>query len=259
MSPKNKSSNKPSNKFSNILLVPSIKELKELGKSQRRDFIYRFIDNLAYYPAKLLLYTHLTANQVTVIWIIGQIIAALFVASGDYLTMVFALLAFQAFFVIDCSDGIIARYKKQFTLNGIYLDYLGHYITNPLLLICLGIGAARAYQEIAYLFMGVLAALLFLFNKAITLNPLWFSQPEQREKVEQTYCRSQLSKQPTGIYLIFALFRLEYLFNLMFWGVLLGYAHYTLIVYTFFFFLESLRKIFTQLVNNNIFEINKLK
>lgn len=231
--------------------VPTIKELKELGKSRRRDFLYRFIDNLAYYPAKLLLYTNLTANQVTVIWIVGQIIAALLMASGDYLTMVLALLAFHGFFIIDCSDGIIARYKKQFTLNGIYLDYLGHYITNPLLLICLGIGAARMQQDSIYLFIGILAAILFLFNKAITLNPLWFSNQSQREKVEQVYGHSQLSKQPTLIYSLFAIFRLEYLFNLMFWGVVFGYAHYTLIVYTFFFFLESLRKSTAQLVNNN--------
>lgn len=230
--------------------VPKIKELRELAKHTRRDFIYSFIDYLAYYPAKLFLYTPLTANQITIIWIFAQVIAALFLASGNNLTMLIALVIFQLMFILDCSDGIVARYLKQFSLNGVYLDCLGHYITNPLLLICYGIGVFRIQHQWVYFFLGILAALFFLLNKAITLNPNWYKDNTQKEKIECSYEGSLLQNQRKSIYFVFAFFRLEYLFNLMFWGTLFGYLHYTLIIYCLFFFIELIRKIISQFIHN---------
>lgn len=228
----------------------TIKELRKLSKTKRRDLVYSFVDYLAYFPAWLFLHTPLTANQVTVIWIIGQIVSALFVAKGTWLSMLMGVTAFQLFFILDCSDGIVARYKKQFSLNGIYLDYLGHYIANPLLLICLGIGAFRNTGDILPVLLGIFAALLFLLNKATTLNPLWYSNKEQQHLIESSFEKSLLKNQNTLLYSIFALFRLEYIFNLMFFGALLGLHYYILIIYTLFFFLEFMRKAATQFKNN---------
>ena len=228
----------------------TVKELRELSKRKRRDFIYSFMDYLAYYPAWLFLHTPLTANQVTLIWIIGQLISALFVAKGTWLSMFLGVTAFQLFFILDCSDGIIARYKKQFSLNGIYFDYLGHYIANPLLLICFGIGTFRITGKILPLLLGILAALLFLLNKATTLNPLWYSDKAQQHLVEASFEKSLLKNQRTLLYSVFAFFRLEYLFNLMFWGALWGLHYYVLGIYTLFFLLELIRKIAAQLNSN---------
>ncbi|HLC51895.1 MAG TPA: hypothetical protein VJI98_01475, partial [Candidatus Nanoarchaeia archaeon] len=50
---------------------------------------------------------------------------------------------------------------------------------------------------------------------------------------------------------IFAVFRLEYLFNIMFWGTLFGLANYVIAVYTVLFILELGRKILMQFVKNN--------
>ena len=194
----------------------TIKELRKISKTKRRDFIYSFMDYLAYYPAWLFLHTPLTANQVTIIWIIGQIASALFVAKGTWLSMLIGVTIFQLFFILDCSDGIIARYKKQFSLNGIYFDYLGHYIANPLLLICFGIGTFRITGKILPLLLGIFAALLFLLNKATTLNPLWYSDKAQQHLVEVSFEKSLLKNQRTLLYSVFAFFRLEYMFNLMF-------------------------------------------
>ena len=196
----------------------TIKELRKISKTKRRDFIYSFMDYLAYYPAWLFLHTPLTANQVTIIWIIGQIASALFVAKGTWLSMLIGVTIFQLFFILDCSDGIIARYKKQFSLNGIYFDYLGHYIANPLLLICFGIGTFRITGKILPLLLGIFAALLFLLNKATTLNPLWYSDKAQQHLVEVSFEKSLLKNQRTLLYSVFAFFRLEYMFNLMFFN-----------------------------------------
>lgn len=230
--------------------TPTIKELREKTSSKRRGYVYNVIDYLAYYPAKLFLYTPITPNQITLLWIVIQIISALFLISGEYIITLVALLIFQSMFILDCSDGIVARYKKQYSLNGIYLDHLGHYIADPLLLICFSMGVFNQYQSPIYLLFGLIAAISFLLNKAITLNPAWYGEKAQKLKIERSIGKSLLKNQNSILYTIFELFRLEYLFNLMFWGVLLGYANYTLIIYSVFFFLELLRNISIQLINN---------
>jgi len=230
--------------------TPTIRELREKTKSKRKDIFYSVADYLSYYPAKLFLYTSITANQITLIWIIGQIVSALFLTSGNYLTMVSALLVFQAFFILDCTDGIVARYRQKFTINGIYLDMLGHYLANTILLISFGIGVAKTSGNVIYIFIGFAAAAAFLLNKAITLNPLWYGNEEQQNRIKSSYGKSQLQNQKKAVYFVFAIFRLEYMFNVMFWGILFGYAEYTLILYAILFFLEFLRKLFSQLKHN---------
>jgi phosphatidylglycerophosphate synthase len=231
-------------------MTPTIQELREKTQAKREDFIYQWMDWLAYYPAQLLINLPITANQITIAWIIGEIIAALFLLTGNYITMVIAVLAFQILFILDCTDGIIARYRKEFSLNGVYLDYLGHYICNPLLLICYGIGVSIAQDNLLFVLAGLIAALTFLLNKAISINPAWYSNPEQRTKVEATLKKSILKNQTGILYAIFAFMRLEYFFNFMFWGTLLGYAHIVILIYALFFTLELLRKIVTQFLHN---------
>ena len=229
----------------------TIKELRAVTQSKRRDFIYSLMDYLGYYPAKILIETKITANQITILWIVGQVISSLFVMYGTYWSMLLGVVSFQLFFILDCTDGIVARYKKQFSLNGVYLDYLGHYINNPLLLISLGIGVFRMNGDVYAVFIGILAALFFLLNKATTLNLLWYSDKDHRVLIETSFEKSLLKNQRTLLYSIFAFFRLEYIFNFMFFGVLSGYAYYVLIVYTIFFFLELVRKISMQLLSNH--------
>ena len=230
--------------------MPTIKEIKSLGGKKRRDFFYQISDYLACYPAKLFLATPLTPNQITILWIVVQVIASLFLVSGKKWIMVISLLVFQAMFIIDCTDGIVARYKKKLSLNGVYLDILGHYLANSVLLICYGIGAARYYENFTYALLGILAALTFLLNKSITLNPVWY--PKNQQKVIYDCSKSSmLLNEKKWLYYIFAVFRLEYLFNIMFWGTLFGLANYVIAVYTVLFILELGRKILMQFVKNN--------
>jgi hypothetical protein len=119
-----------------------------------------------------------------------------------------------------------------------------------LLLICYGIGVSIAQDNLLFVLAGLIAALTFLLNKAISINPAWYSNPEQRTKVEATLKKSILKNQTGILYAIFAFMRLEYFFNFMFWGTLLGYAHIVILIYALFFTLELLRKIVTQFLHN---------
>ncbi len=233
--------------------IPTIGQLRKRTKSKRRGLIYPVVDYLAYYPARLFLYINLTPNQITVLWILVQIVSAFFLLAGDYIITLVALLVFQSMFIIDCADGIVARYKNQFSLNGVYLDRLGHYVADPFLLVCFGLGLYNSTGNLLFIMLGIVSAVAFLLNKAITLNPLWYPD-KQRLRIEKSLKGSELKSQNDFLYFIFELFRLEYPFNLMFLGVLLGFSEYTLMVYTAFFVLELSRKAVGQLVWNHRLE-----
>lgn len=233
--------------------MPTIKELQKTAHTQRRDIMYRFIGYLAYFPAKILIPTPITPNQLTIIWIIGQLGSALLLLAENQAIKILGLVLFQAFFILDCSDGIIARYKKKFSLNGIYLDRVGHYLANSFLLVCYTWSVFTTYDQPLFVAIGGLAILTFLLNKAITLNPAWYPS-QQREFITQSSEKSLLKNQPSLIYHIFALFRLEYFLNIMFWGTLLGFMQYTLMLYALFFTLELGRKLINQFRLNRTYD-----
>ena len=228
----------------------SIKELRNSTRQERKDYLYAFIDYLAYYPAWILIRTPMTPNQITILWIIGQTLSALLLLNGDRVSMLIGIFSFQLFFILDCTDGIVARYKNKYSLNGVYFDYLGHYLTNPLLLVCYGVANYKLYGEIGYLYLGLGTALLFLLNKATTINPFWYSDKKHRESVEICFTKALIKNQRNLIYILFAFFRLEYIFNLMFLGTLVGYPNLTLLIYSLFFFLELIRKVSSQISIN---------
>ena len=74
-----------------------------------------------------------------------------------------AALLIQLQILLDCSDGELARWRRQFSPAGIYLDRLGHYVTETALPIALGIRADGGWDEIGgYTTLGLLAAVLAL-------------------------------------------------------------------------------------------------
>ena len=75
-----------------------------------------------------------------------------------------AVLLIQAQILLDCADGEIARWRKQFSPAGIYLDRIAHYLTETALPIALGVRADGGWDELGtYTMLGLVAAVLALF------------------------------------------------------------------------------------------------
>ena len=65
--------------------------------------------------------------------------------------------------LLDCSDGELARWRRQFSPAGIYLDRIAHYVTETALPIALGIRADGGWDELGtYTMLGLVAAVLAL-------------------------------------------------------------------------------------------------
>ena len=78
-----------------------------------------------------------------------------------------ALIQLQILF--DCSDGELARWRGQRSTVGVYLDRIGHYLTEAALPIGLGIRADGGWDEMGtYTTLGLLIAVLVLLVKGET-------------------------------------------------------------------------------------------
>lgn len=234
--------------------IPTIKELREICKVKRTGYWDNVTTYLGFYPAKLFLYLPFTPNQITVIWVLIKTIMALLMLTGNYLVMVIALLFFQLASILDATDGVVARYRKHFSLNGIYIDFIGHYFCNSLLLVTIGIGLyfqTGVYFHIIPAFIGMFSMLL---SKALTVNLAWYKNLEQREKVNKILYDRGISlkvHKNNFILLLTDFLRLENPLSLLFWGLLLGYPGLVLWVYALFLSLEMGRKLFFQFLRIN--------
>ncbi len=107
--------------------------------------------------------TRVTPNALTWGMIAAGVLAAGALTVPGLWGAVAAVLLIQAQILLDCSDGELARWRQQFSPAGIYLDRFGHYLTETLLPIGLGIRADGGWDSIGgYTTLGLVAAVLAL-------------------------------------------------------------------------------------------------
>ncbi|MFF7592093.1 CDP-alcohol phosphatidyltransferase family protein [Kitasatospora purpeofusca] len=80
---------------------------------------------------------------------------------------VLAAVLFQGFLLFDCVDGEVARWKRQFSTAGVYVDRLGAYLADAALMAGAGVRAARGGSEL-WVSVGLAAALGVVLLKAST-------------------------------------------------------------------------------------------
>jgi phosphatidylglycerophosphate synthase len=121
------------------------------------------------YVTRLLLKTPLTPNAVTWLMIAVGIAAAGVLTLPGLLPAVAAVLLIQCQLLFDCVDGEMARWLDKRSPVGVYLDRIGHYLTETALPIALGIRADGGWDEIgSWTTLGLVAAVLQLLVKSET-------------------------------------------------------------------------------------------
>ena len=107
------------------------------------------------YVTKALLPTGISANGVTGLMILtaGAVLAALLA---------------QLQMLVDASDGEVARVRGTSGASGVFLDKIGHYTTEGLIPIALGVRAAGGFTlDSGWILAGTLLAVLLMWNKAL--------------------------------------------------------------------------------------------
>ncbi len=158
---------------------PSLAELRSAGQPQAvldrlndehwagRLYMRRFSPYATWVFARL----GWSPNGVTLAFIGCGIAAGAVIALGGLATAIAGAILVQAYLLLDCSDGELARWSKRTSAAGIYLDGIGHYLGESALLIGLGL---RAQGQLAisgrYVTAGLAAALVVALVKAETDN-----------------------------------------------------------------------------------------
>ena len=100
-------------------------------------FFYR---PLAFILVKIIYPTRITPNQLTVVSIIFGVAAGFVYAMGSSIALLYGAVLFMLYNIFDCSDGQLARLKKNGTHAGRIIDGIADYITAIAVFTGLGIG-----------------------------------------------------------------------------------------------------------------------
>jgi phosphatidylglycerophosphate synthase len=106
-------------------------------------------------------------NAVTVAFIISGVAAGVVAAIPGLPAAVGVVLLIQLYLLLDCSDGELARYTGRTSATGVYLDRMGHYLAEAVLLAGLGV-RAQGHLTLAggYVTAGLAAAVCATLIKA---------------------------------------------------------------------------------------------
>ncbi|MEU6058339.1 CDP-alcohol phosphatidyltransferase family protein [Streptomyces sp. NPDC047097] len=121
---------------------------------------------------RLLVGTKVTPNQLTYVMTVAGVLAAPALLVPGLVGPVLAVIAVQLYLLLDCVDGEVARWKKQYSLAGVYLDRVGAYLCDAAVLVGFGLRAADLWGsgriDWLWAFLGTLAALGAILIKAET-------------------------------------------------------------------------------------------
>jgi phosphatidylglycerophosphate synthase len=121
------------------------------------------------YLTRLLVRTRLTPNAVTGLMIVSGVLAGAALTLPGPWAALGAVALIQLQILLDCCDGELARWQDRRSPAGIYLDRVGHYLTEAALPIGLGIRADGGWDSLGgWTTLGLLTAVLVLLVKSET-------------------------------------------------------------------------------------------
>ncbi|MEK6953186.1 MAG: CDP-alcohol phosphatidyltransferase family protein [Nanoarchaeota archaeon] len=168
-----------------MLELVTVKELRETTLHADEDQAYlsfKIIRWFGLYIAKVLIPFPITPTQVTLIGLFVGLIGIPLLWFGNYWYSLIGIMAYHFHWIIDATDGVIARHKKQGSISGGFMDSIAHRIIQPLLLVSFGIGGYFRYDGIVdvfgffsfdhiwFLWAGISASIFFLLHYLVDMK-----------------------------------------------------------------------------------------
>ena len=197
---------------------PTIAELRSVcqppsvtGRSNAEHWVADlYLRKLSPYLTRLLLKTPITANGVTYLMIITGISISAALQIPGLLGIFLAFFLSQLQMLWDCCDGEIARWRETQSPKGVFLDRVGHYLTESLIPIAL----AWRINEDGYelLFFAALISVFILLNKgfndAVHVARAYASLPKLADSKAVGEAKSLIIRVARAPFRIFAVQRL---------------------------------------------------
>ncbi|MBU3715629.1 MAG: CDP-alcohol phosphatidyltransferase family protein [Candidatus Nanopelagicaceae bacterium] len=197
---------------------PTIAQLREIcqppsvtGRSNAEHWVADlYLRKLSPYLTRLLLKTPITANGVTYLMIITGVSISAALQIPGFLGLFIAFLLSQLQMLWDCCDGEVARWRDTQSPKGVFLDRVGHYLTESLIPIALAWRLSEEGYEL--LFLGALISVLILLNKgfndAVHVARAYASLPKLADSKSVGEAKSLIIRVARAPFRIFAVQRL---------------------------------------------------
>lgn len=116
--------------------------------------------------------TRVTPNQLTYVMTVAAALAAPALLVPGIAGAVLGVVMVQLYLLLDCVDGEVARWKKQYSMTGVYVDRVAAYVCDAAVLVGFGMRAADIWGsgriDWLWAFLGTLAALGAIMIKSET-------------------------------------------------------------------------------------------
>ena len=175
--------------------METIKQLRRKVQPRPVNKLDKYFHRLiSIYITKIFILLNLTANQITLLWILTGIISAFFFLQGSYLFSLIGALILLLSFILDFSDGEVARYHKKTSINGYYLDCIGHFIVVSSVVIAISFALFYKFNSLIFLIFG--------FTTSISLLLIRMASTEKYEVLQETKTKPKRTKKQSKSELI---------------------------------------------------------
>nr|MBA3622014.1 CDP-alcohol phosphatidyltransferase family protein [Euzebyales bacterium] len=100
-----------------------------------------YMRRLSLHATRFLVGTPVSANTLTGLMILVGLAAAAVATVPTLWAALLTVIGIQAYLLLDCSDGEVARWRGTTGPVGVYLDRLGHYVVEAALIAAIGLRA----------------------------------------------------------------------------------------------------------------------
>jgi phosphatidylglycerophosphate synthase len=155
--------------------TPTLDELREVvqppEKMQRRSGEHwagrLYMRRISLRVTRRLVNSPITANGYTYLMILAGIAAGAALLWRGLGGAILGAFLIQVYLLLDCVDGELARWRRQTSITGVYLDRVGHYICEAAFLVGLGFRAGGLRAD-GWTVLGFAAALGVILVKSET-------------------------------------------------------------------------------------------
>lgn len=154
-------------------MAESIGELKKICYANYNAKVPLYMDlvtkRISIYITKLLLYTPIHADQVTISMILLVVLGSVLMAFGDLKFLLIGILLIHFTVILDNVNGEVARYRKEGSMTGTFLEQFYHEISIPLIFFSLGYGI---FIQTGYKSALIFGFLCGIFSRSTVLSAI---------------------------------------------------------------------------------------
>lgn len=137
-------------------------------------FVDYYAKLISPFVTQLALKLELIPNVITVLMMISGLIGAIFFALPQVSMKILGIFFIHLWYILDCSDGEVARISRRFSKFGKEIDYTAHVFNHPLfnLAFLISLLSLRRYPVVPLLFLCVVS----ISSELVMRNLLSFRQ-----------------------------------------------------------------------------------